>query len=101
MELDIEQIMQEIREEIAAQPPVPEPPAFAPESAADALGFLQAHTALRPYRALSGNPGKVFVQRVIRRMLRFLIVPLAEEQSEINAAAVRVLSELVQREEHP
>lgn len=107
-EISIENIMAEIRREISDKHLTPDMPDFedvpydapaavdgfgvdAPEARA-ALGHLHTHYQLQPYKPLSGNPVKVFLQKIIRRLIRFYIEPLAADQTELNASAVRMLS---------
>ncbi len=62
-------------------------------SAADeALAYVNAHHYIQPYKPLAGNPIKVFIKKVIRKLTKFYVEPVVFEQNSFNAAAVNVLN---------
>ena len=50
--------------------------------------------SLQPYRPLAGNPVMVFFKKVFRRLMRFYIEPLAQEQTYFNANTAQALQEM-------
>lgn len=108
MDINIEEIMQEIRQEIADKGLTPDMLSFEDvpyqkaepvssgslnsEEARNAMVYLNSHFNLQPYKPLAGNPVAVFVKKVIRKLVKFYIEPLAEEQSNFNANTVRMLN---------
>lgn len=112
--IDIEKIMTEIRQEIAdrhltpdmlsfADVPVPGPQVSdaagwnSPE-AQNALTYLNSRCVIQPYKELAGNPLAVFLKKVIRKLIKFYIEPIAEEQSVFNANTAHLFNALDQQE---
>lgn len=46
------------------------------------------------YRVLSGNPVKVFFQKVIRKLVYFFVEPIVLEQNGFNASMVRLMNQM-------
>lgn len=59
------------------------------------LYYLNTHYYIQPHRELRGNLFKVFIKKVLRKMIKFYIDPVVFEQNEFNSNTVRVLNELV------
>lgn len=112
--IDIEKIMTEIREEIAekhltpdmlsfADVPVPGPQVsdaagWNSQNTKDALTYLNSHYVIQPYKELRGNPASVFLKKVLRKLIKFYIEPIAEEQSAFNANAAHLFNALDRQE---
>lgn len=112
MEINIEEIMKEIRQEIADKGLTPDMLSFedvpyqkaqpvsggglGSEEAKNAMVYLNSHFNLQPYKPLAGNPVAVFFKKVFRKLIKFYIEPLAEEQSAFNANTVRMLNAMQQ-----
>lgn len=113
MEINIEEIMADIRREIAEKHLTPDMLSFAdvpydkPDEAVNkcslsspearnAMVYLHSHYAVQPYKPLSGNPVAVFVKKVIRKLTKFYIEPTVADQNEVNANIVRMLNALEQ-----
>lgn len=113
MEINIEEIMKEIRQEIADKnltsdmlsfedvpfqkaQPVSSSGGLDSGEAKNAMVYLNSHFNLQPYKPLAGNPVAVFFKRVFRKLIKFYIEPLAEEQSNFNANTVRMLNAMQQ-----
>ena len=104
--IDIEQIMQEIREE-AKRIEYTEPIAFeqvrVPQTARlkQYLPYLQ-NAIISYYRPLEGNIVKRFLKKVIRKLLKFLVEPITIEVNSYcaqNAAQLTIMSELLEAQE--
>jgi len=58
----------------------------------DALAHMNAHYYVQPYKPIAGNPLKVFIKKVIRKLTKFYVEPVVFEQNEFNANTVSVLN---------
>ncbi len=111
--INIEEIMKDIRREIAEKHLTPDMLSFEdvpydkPEEAVNkcslqspearsAMVYLHSHYAVQPYKPLSGNPAAVFFKKVIRKLTKFYIEPTVADQNEVNANIVRMLHALEQ-----
>ncbi len=110
MEIDVEQIMQEIRSELANRgeweelPPFDSVPIRTPEESAPVsagpeqdqyskeVEDMNREWELVYYWPLSSNPVKRFTQRGIKRLLKFLFVPVIGQQNIFNASTVRSMN---------
>ncbi len=71
---------------------------FSPALLKQSMDYLGARNQLEPYKQLTGNPVTVFIKKVIRKLLKFYIVPLVTEQNAVNyhtSNAVRQLGSYV------
>lgn len=111
--INIEEIMADIRREIAEKHLTPDMLSFEDvpydkpgeavnkcslqsSEARNAMVYLHSHYAVQPYKPLSGNPVAVFVKKVIRKLTKFYIEPTVADQNEVNANIVRMLNALEQ-----
>ena len=110
MEIDVEQIMQEIRDELKTKndwvdlPPFESVPIRVQDGGEAAVtdstqsDFAQEVDAMnRSWELhyawpLSPNPVRRFVQRVIKRILKFLFLQIMWQQTEFNAHTVRAMN---------
>lgn len=106
MEVDVEQIMREIRENLKDEnwddlPSFEDLPfsghAFHPGNASPGTFAYEVDGMNRSWNVeyvwpLSTNPIKRLAQRVIKRSLKFLFVPVIEQQNEFNSYTTRALS---------
>lgn len=60
----------------------------------ETLASMNAHYYIQPYKPISGNPLKVFIKKVIRKLVKFYVEPVVFEQNEFNANTVSVLNTL-------
>ena len=58
----------------------------------DALAHMNAHYYVQPYKPIAGNPLKVVIKKVIRKLTKFYVEPVVFEQNEFNANTVSVLN---------
>ena len=68
---------------------------YTPALLQQSADYLGARSQLEPYKQLTGNPVVVFFKKVIRKLVKFYIMPLVTEQNAVNyhtANAVRQLS---------
>ncbi len=107
--VDIEKIMQEIREEIKEKGLDKELPAF--ESGApircgavyecfdedyfyENVEQMNQTCLIQPDRPIAGNPIAVLIKKTIRKLTRFYIAPAFCDQSQFNVAAVKAMNSL-------
>ena len=107
-EFSIEEIMEEIRKEIkekgltsdmlsfsdVARVSAEEEEEFSEKELEVCLANLGASYVISESRPLEGNSFVVFVKRIIRKLTRFYIKPVADAQTEFNACAVRIANML-------
>lgn len=115
MDINIEEIMQEIRQEIADKHLTPDMLSFEDvpytrpdamngcgldsEEARNAMVYLNSHYNVQAYKPLAGNPLFVFVKKVIRKLTKFYVEPVVDDQNTFNANTVRMLNALSQEVE--
>lgn len=62
--------------------------------------YLNVRNQIEPYKEISGNFIVVFIKKVMRKLMKFYIMPIMTEQNAINhhcANAVQQLSSYVQK----
>ena len=101
--INIEEIMAEIKQSIKEQEltadmlsfeDVPYKKKAQSGSASEALDYVSTHYYIQPYKELQGNPVKVFIKKVIRKLTKFYVEPVVFEQNDFNANAVTVMKSL-------
>ena len=102
--INIEEIMADIKREIKEQGLTGDMLSFedvpykktpqAGGSVKEALDFLNSNYNVQPYKELKGNPLKVFFKKVIRKLTKFYVEPITEEQNGINSGIVTALNGL-------
>ena len=105
--IHIEEIMQNIRKEIKEKGlssdmlsfedvPYQKPDAAVngagSEEVKNSLVYLNGHYNVQPYKPLGGNPLFVFIKKVLRKLMKFYIEPIVNDQNKFNANVVRVLN---------
>ena len=105
--VNIEEIMQNIRKEIKEKGlssdmlsfedvPYQKPDAAVngagSEEVKNSLVYLNGHYNVQPYKPLGGNPLFVFIKKVLRKLMKFYIEPIVNDQNNFNANVVRVLN---------
>ncbi|MBQ9894457.1 MAG: hypothetical protein IJM38_03630 [Ruminococcus sp.] len=58
----------------------------------EALAHMNAHYYIQPYKPLAGSSIKVFIKKVLRKLMKFYVEPVVFEQNEFNANTVSVLN---------
>ena len=48
----------------------------------DALAHMNAHYYVQPYKPIAGNPLKVFIKKVIRKLTKFYVEPVVCQHSQ-------------------
>lgn len=106
--VDVEKIMEEIRQEIAEKgykeedlhfedialsTEEPSSLKYSREDAEKQLDYLSFHSNNPVFFPLSGNPVKTFIQRVIRRVFLFVIYPAFQFQNKHNSTVTRFLKQ--------
>ena len=103
--INIEEIMAEIKQKIKEQgltadmlsfEDVPYKKNAQSGSASEALDYISTHYYIQPYKELQGNPVKVFIKKVIRKLTKFYVEPVVFEQNDFNANAVTVMKSLAE-----
>ena len=108
MEVNIEKIMDDIRAEIRAKEYSADMISFSevaekPSQNAEGLNSNELICNLNKANAicliphnnpLTGNRIVVFIKRVIRKLIRFYVRPIVEQQNEFNAQTIRSLNEI-------
>jgi len=103
--INIEEIMAEIKQSIKEQgltadmlsfEDVPYKKNAQSGSASEALDYVSTHYYVQPYKELQGNPVKVFIKKVIRKLTKFYVEPVVFEQNDFNANAVTVMKSLAE-----
>ena len=103
--INIEEIMAEIKQSIKEQgltadmlsfEDVPYRKNAQSGSASEALDYVSTHYYIQPYKELQGNPVKVFIKKVIRKLTKFYVEPVVFEQNDFNANAVTVMKSLTE-----
>jgi len=114
VEINIEKIMEEIRAEIKEKQLLEEIPSFEDipiqgqtstavvsaniseenyrEHYLENLDYLNRNVEMIYYFDLGNNPVKKFIKRAIRKVLKFLLYPITQQQTAFNAHAVRCLN---------
>ncbi|MDO4156299.1 MAG: hypothetical protein Q4D37_05915 [Oscillospiraceae bacterium] len=110
MAINIEDIMSEIRSDIQqkglnssmlsfadvpcdANPDNPTE-SYDPDTFRSNVQYVSTQYQVQPYRPLTGNPILVFCKKVLRRLMRFYIEPIAQEQTYFNANTAQALQEV-------
>ena len=103
--INIEEIMAEIKQNIKDQgltadmlsfEDVPYRKNVQSGSATEALDYISTHYYIQPYKELKGNPVKVFIKKVLRKLVKFYVEPVVFEQNDFNANAVTVMKSLTE-----
>ena len=102
--VDVEKIMQEIRDEIKQKGLDKELLSFEPvrsknisetydcfdyEGFLDNVDKINRTCLLQPNKPITGNPIAVLVKKTIRKLTRFYIAPIVCDQSEFNVSVTR------------
>lgn len=107
-EINVEEIMKEIREDIRNKGYTPDMLSFKDVSVPNEDGYTYNYDELCglvyqvnqccsvPWaRELPGNPIVVFIKKVIRITVAFLIAPMSDEQNAFNGNTTRVINQLM------
>lgn len=100
--INIELIMEEIRNEIKAKGYTNDMLSFEDVVASntkkmtmeDYYDILNNTWNIPAYRVLSGNAVKIFIKKVLRKLMSFYVEPIAMEQTAFNANNVRLLNKI-------
>jgi len=72
---------------------------FELSSLVQSADYMNARNQIDPYKEISGNPISVFIKKIIRKLVKFYIMPIMTEQNALNyhcANAVNQVSCYVQ-----
>ena len=58
----------------------------------NSISYLMGHWNVAYYREIDNSKWIKFVKRVIRKLIKFCIVPIVEDQNAINANVLQVLN---------
>lgn len=107
-QVNIEQIMEEIRQQIAekgisldipefsgaSEKPIVEIAPFDRDEFNKSVLAVQRNAQVERYAPIIGNPIIKFIKRFVRKMVNFIIAPIVEDQNVFNASAARTISSL-------
>lgn len=107
-EINVENIMQEIREDIKRKGYTSDMLSFQEVAIPINEGYPYDYEELKKLvcqmdqqcyvawaRELPGNPIVIFIKKVIRILVAFLIAPISDEQNAFNGSATRVVHQLM------
>lgn len=72
---------------------------FELSSLVQSADYMNTRNQIEPYKEISGNPISVFIKKIIRKLVKFYIMPIMTEQNALNyhcANAVNQISCYVQ-----
>lgn len=108
MEINIEKIMEEIRSEINARGEkedmlsfdeipyetfsVNTYDTFSMKSFEENINLSNQRFLVNAYRPLSGNSVSIFIKKIIRKLTKFYIEPIVEEQNNFNVSILRAVN---------
>ena len=99
--INVEEIMSQIRAEIKASGADQTPLSFADQNAVatgdrldEAVKYISYNYEIQPYEVYTGNPVKVFIKKAIRKTVSYFILPIVAQQNRLNAD-FQVVSEAV------
>jgi hypothetical protein len=109
-EINIDEIMQQIRAEIKEKgldssmlsfDDVPferetghTETTFSLPSLTQSAEYLNVRNQIEPYKPIDGNPIVVFVKKVIRKLMKFYIMPVVTEQNALNYHCSNAVSQV-------
>lgn len=95
--VDIERIMEEIRDEIVRTGKDKQPLSFTDVESTkrngdldEAIDYISYNYEVQPYAPLQGNKVAVFFKKVIRKITGFFILPVVRQQNTLNYYYYRV-----------
>ncbi len=95
--VDIEKIMESIRDEIVRTGKDKEPLSFEDVESTkrngdldEAIDYISYNYEVQPYEPLPGNRIKVFFKKVIRKITGFFILPVVRQQNTLNYYYYRI-----------
>lgn len=59
-----------------------------------AIENVRAYSYIHPYRQFTENKLKVFIKKSVRKMIKFYIEPIINEQNDFNASAETALTSM-------
>ncbi len=108
--INTEEIMNQIRAEIKAKgldssmlsfeeiPFAPEvsraDSQFQPESLRQSAEYLSIRNQIEPYKPIEGNFLVVFIKKVIRKLVKFYIMPIMTEQNALNLHTANAVQQM-------
>lgn len=109
MAINIENIMQDIRNEIKEKGYTYDMLSFKEVTAAPLsdtenvsiadiekdVNYMENASAVAAYRPLGGSKLAVFIKKIIRKLIKFYVEPIVESQNDFNSSAVRSLNSVV------
>lgn len=65
-----------------------------PENPDTAIILMRSCSYVHPYRQISGKPVRVFLKKAVRKIVKFYIEPIVDEQNDFNASAEATITSL-------
>lgn len=65
-----------------------------PENPDKAISEMRSYSYIHSYRQFNGKAFKVFLKKAVRKMIKFYIEPIVDEQNDFNASAEVTITSL-------
>lgn len=65
-----------------------------PENPDDAISEMRSYSCVNHYRQIHGKKIKVFLKKTVRKIIRFYVEPIVDEQNNFNASAEATITSL-------
>lgn len=65
-----------------------------PENPDDAISEMRSYSCVHPYKQINGKKIKVFLKKTVRKITRFYVEPIVDEQNDFNASSEAAISSL-------
>lgn len=65
-----------------------------PENPDDAISEMRSYSCIHSYRQIHGKKIKVFLKKAVRKIVRFYVEPIVDEQNDFNASAEATITSL-------
>lgn len=67
---------------------------FELSSLVQSADYMNARNQIEPYKEISGNPISVFIKKVIRKLVKFYIMPIMTEQNALNYHCANAINQV-------
>lgn len=81
-------------EEIPVSPVTHQPESVGNAELNESLHYINTRYTIQPYKELAGNPVAVFFKKIMRKLTKFYVEPIVNEQNALNFHVTRSLNEL-------
>jgi len=67
---------------------------FELSSLVQSADYMNARNQIEPYKEISGNPIIVFIKKIIRKLVKFYIMPIMTEQNALNYHCANAVNQI-------